>query len=68
MPETVGANASWNYDYVPAYGLNKEIIGEYLKEIWGSYKYFVEVRYWRLHHDIYRNARRPTEAQTSDIP
>ena len=43
MPEKVTANAPWKYDYIPAYNLTEKIIGGYLKEIWGNYKYFVEV-------------------------
>lgn len=43
MPETVAASAKWDYDYIPEYNLSEKIIGGYLKEIWGNYKYFVEV-------------------------
>ena len=43
MPEKFAATAQWQYEYIPEYNLNEKIIGEFLKEIWGNYKYFVEV-------------------------
>ena len=43
MPERVASDARWRYDYCPEYNLDKEIINNYLKGIWGNYKYFVEV-------------------------
>lgn len=43
MPEPVAANTQWQYDYIPEYNLSEKVIGGYLKEIWGNYKYFVEV-------------------------
>ncbi|CAF9928578.1 MAG: hypothetical protein HETSPECPRED_006887 [Heterodermia speciosa] len=51
MPEPVAANTQWQYDYIPEYNLSEKVIGGYLKEIWGNYKYFVErkgddFRFW----------------------
>lgn len=43
MPETVAANRRWDYDYIPEYNLTEKIVGGYLKELWGNYKYYVEV-------------------------
>ena len=43
MTERVASDARWRYDYCPEYNLDKEIINNYLKGIWGNYKYFVEV-------------------------
>ncbi|KAL9125735.1 MAG: hypothetical protein Q9217_005106 [Psora testacea] len=42
MPETFPANSHWRYDYVPHYNLDEKIINNFLKSIWGNYKYFVE--------------------------
>ncbi|KAL8740663.1 MAG: hypothetical protein Q9190_006660 [Brigantiaea leucoxantha] len=42
MPETVQANVQWLYDDFPEYNLNEYIIDDYLKTLWGNYKYFVE--------------------------
>ncbi|KAL8792767.1 MAG: hypothetical protein Q9195_004654 [Heterodermia aff. obscurata] len=51
MLEKVAANKQWKYDYIDHYDLNEMIIGGYLREIWGNYKYFVErsgddFRFW----------------------
>ena len=43
MPEKLPANTPWKYDYVPQYNLDEHIVNDYLKSIWGNYKYFVEV-------------------------
>lgn len=51
MPEKLPANAPWKYDYVPQYNLDERIVNDYLKSIWGNYKYFIErsgdeFRFW----------------------
>ena len=43
MPEPIPAGAVYRYDYIEGYNLSVEIINEYLKTIWGDYKYFVAV-------------------------
>lgn len=44
MPESVPANAVWQYDYIDHYRLDKNIIGGFLDEKWGKYKYYVKAR------------------------
>lgn len=51
MPESVPANAVWQYDYMDHYRLDEEIIRGFLNRTWGNYKYFVkrkgdEFRFW----------------------
>ena len=42
MPESISANAKWDYDYIAHYRLDKKIIEGYLSRKWGDYKYFVK--------------------------
>lgn len=44
MPESVSANAEWQYDYIDHYRLDPTIIGNFLSGIWGNYKYYVKAR------------------------
>lgn len=44
MPESVSANANWQYDYIDHYRLDTKIIDEYLYGIWGDYQYHVKAR------------------------
>ncbi|KAK0517246.1 hypothetical protein JMJ35_000401 [Cladonia borealis] len=51
MTESVFANAIWRYDYIDHYRLDEAIIGGFLYQKWGGYKYFVkrkgeEFRFW----------------------
>lgn len=50
MPESVPANAVWQYDYMDHYRLDEEIIRGFLNRTWGNYKYFVKARgFMRVH-------------------
>ena len=42
MPESVSANAVWQYDYIDHYRLDEKIIAGFLNEKWGGYKYYVK--------------------------
>ena len=42
MPEPIPVGSPWLYEYIPEYNLDEKIIHDYLKSIWGNYKYFVE--------------------------
>lgn len=44
MPESVSANAKWQYDYIGHYRLNTKIIDDHLTMIWGAYQYYVQAR------------------------
>ena len=48
MTELVFANAIWQYDYIDHYRLDEAIIGRFLYQKWGNYKYFVKARaFWK---------------------
>ena len=44
MPESVSANAKWQYEYIDHYRLDEKIINGFLSKKWGDYKYYVKVR------------------------
>lgn len=44
MPESVSANAAWQYDYIDHYRLDENIIDGFLYEKWGNYKYCIKAR------------------------
>ena len=47
MSESVFANAIWQYDYIDHYRLDETIIGRFLYQKWGNYRYFVKARgFW----------------------
>ena len=43
MPESVPADAKWQWDYIDHYHLDEAIIDGFLVRKWGLYKYFVKV-------------------------
>lgn len=50
MAESLPANATWQWDYIDHYLLDQQIIGNFLCQKWGDYKYFVTVcRFERVH-------------------
>lgn len=68
MPEKLPANTPWKYDYVPHYNLDERIVNDFLKSIWGNYKYFVEVSHL-LRQERYSGLRLTpysVQATTSD--
>ncbi|KAI4119137.1 MAG: hypothetical protein LQ338_007320 [Usnochroma carphineum] len=51
MPESISANAVWQYDYIDHYRLSEDIIDNFLREKWGRFRYYVRLegekyRFW----------------------
>ena len=44
MAESLPPNPVWQWDYIDHYRLDERIIGGFLTEKWGNYKYYVKAR------------------------